>query len=80
MWGLTASGCLGPQDLLGYRYSLLSSIATGGMNNVICLIPSRNVSENEHFPQDDADFIKQWLAWTDDNVDLLTRMAPIAAW
>ena len=38
------------QDLLGYRYSLLSSIATGGMNNVICLIPSRNVSENEHFP------------------------------
>eukprot|EP00051_Salpingoeca_urceolata_P016581 m.221615 g.221615 ORF g.221615 m.221615 type:complete len:214 (+) comp18720_c0_seq6:166-807(+) len=29
-------------DLLGYQYSLLSSIATAGLNNVHCMIPARD--------------------------------------
>ena len=67
-------------DLLGYRYSLLSSIGTAGLNNVVCLIPARNVSENEHFPPEDTAFIRGWLAWTDANKALLATMAPISAW
>ena len=28
-------------DLLGYKYALMSQLATAGMNNVLCMIPVR---------------------------------------
>ena len=37
-------------DLLGYRYSLLSSIATGGLNNVMCYLPARDAEEFAKLP------------------------------
>jgi hypothetical protein len=39
-------------DLLGHRYSLLSSIATGGLNNVVCYLPARDSEEFERLPAD----------------------------
>jgi hypothetical protein len=58
-------------DLLGYKYSVLSTIGTAGLNNVVTMIPARDVAEFTHFPQEDISFIKKWLAWTDSNIDKL---------
>ena len=65
-------------DLLGHRYSLLSSIATGGLNNVLCDIPARNASEFDLFPAAARAWIKDWLTWTDDRRALLTTTRTFA--
>jgi hypothetical protein len=64
-------------DLLGYRYSLLSSIGTGGLNNVVNMLPARDEQEFKLFPTDDLSFVNHWLAWTDANVGLLQRTRPV---
>ena len=65
-------------DYLGYKYSLLSSIATAGLNNVVCMIPARDEEEFERFPKNDLEFIKGWLQWTDDHQQHLRRTTVIA--
>lgn len=65
-------------DYLGYKYSLLSSIGTAGLNNVVCMIPARDEDEYNLFPQEDLRFISDWLAWTDLNKKFLERGRPIA--
>lgn len=65
-------------DYLGYKYSLLSSIGTAGLNNVVCMIPARDEEEYTLFPQDDLRFISEWLAWTDANKKFLERCRPIS--
>ena len=37
-------------DLLGYRYSLMSNMATAPLNSVLCMIPARDLEEFELFP------------------------------
>jgi len=64
-------------DLLGYRYSLLSSIGTGGLNNVLNMLPARDSQEFNLFPKEDIAFVQTWLAWTDENVELLKQTRPI---
>ena len=64
-------------DLLGFRYSLLSSIGSGGLNNVLNMLPARDPQEYRLFPQDDLSFVSKWLKWTDDNVGLLKLTRPI---
>ncbi len=51
-------------DYLGYRYSFLSSIATGGWNNVVDMIPARDSAEWQHFSASDKAWIRNWLDWT----------------
>jgi len=51
-------------DYLGYRYSFLSSIATGGWNNVVNMIPARDLEEWKHFSAADKTWIRGWLSWT----------------
>ena len=51
-------------DYLGYRYSFLSSVATGGWNNVVNMIPSRDPEEAKHFSAQDKAWIRHWLEWT----------------
>lgn len=51
-------------DYLGYRYSFLSSIATGGWNNVVNMIPARDLEEWKHFSAADKAWIHEWLSWT----------------
>jgi hypothetical protein len=60
-------------DLLGYRYSLLSSIATGGLNNVMCYLPARDAEEYRLLPKEDLAFVRGWLGWADANVELLRQ-------
>jgi len=51
-------------DYLGYRYSFLSSIATGGWNNVVNMIPARDPEEWKNFSAVDKAWIRGWLSWT----------------
>ena len=64
-------------DLLGYRYSLLSSIGTAGLNSVLNMLPARDTQEFTLFPKEDIAFVNTWLSWTDENVELLKQTRPI---
>ena len=66
-------------DYLGYRYSLISSIGTAGMNNVLCMIPARDAEEYSLFPTADLAFIAQWLTWTDTHKKFLEHTRPISS-
>lgn len=65
-------------DLLGYKYSLLSTVGTAGQNLVVTMIPARDESEYSLFPKADRDFISRWVNWTDTNVGYLRNTLPIA--
>lgn len=54
-------------DFLGWRYSLISSIAVGGLNNVVNMIPARDLEEYKNFSEADTTFFNHWLHWTDEN-------------
>lgn len=64
-------------DYLGYRYSFLSSIATGGWNNVVDMIPVRDEEESKHFSRADKDWIRTWLDWTSTHKELLRHTRTI---
>jgi len=65
-------------DLLGYRYSLLSAVGTGGANLVLNMLPARDEGEFAAFPAEDVAFFRQWLEWADRSRDLVasTRVLP----
>ena len=64
-------------DLLGYRYSVLSSVGTAGLNNVINMIPARDPQEYSLLPLDDVAFMRGWMAWTDAHVAWLRNTKTI---
>jgi len=64
-------------DYLGWRYSLLSSIATAGWNNVIDMIPARDLDEYRHFSAADKQFFRHWLDWADHNKEYLRHTRTI---
>lgn len=64
-------------DLLGWRYSVLSSIATGPINNVVDFLPARDSDEYRAFPRKDIIWLKNWIAWTDRNFAFMQRIRPI---
>lgn len=55
-------------DLLGYRYSILSTVGTAGLNNVLNMLPARDKQEFSLLPKADIAFVKGWMAWTDAHV------------
>jgi hypothetical protein len=64
-------------DYLGYRYSFISSIATGGWNNVVDMIPARDSEEARHFSAEDKAWIRGWLDWTAKNKEYLRHTRSI---
>ncbi|MDE3150687.1 MAG: hypothetical protein KGL93_00415 [Gemmatimonadota bacterium] len=64
-------------DYLGWRYSLISSIAIAGWNNVIDMIPARDSAEYADFSPADAGFFRHWIAWTAAHRELLRRTRTI---
>jgi hypothetical protein len=58
-------------DYLGWRYSAISSIAVGGLNNVVDMLPARDPEEFKNFSTEDIAFFRIWLAWTDTNREFL---------
>jgi len=64
-------------DFLGYKYSVISNVATAGLNHVLTMIPARDMEEYSLLPKEDLKFIRDWIAWTDLHMDALRRSAPI---
>jgi hypothetical protein len=64
-------------DYVGYKYALLSSVGSAGMNSVINTLPARDAEEYEKFPAEDIAFIREWLAWTDAQHELLLSQRPL---
>ncbi|MBC7842921.1 MAG: hypothetical protein H7099_11435 [Gemmatimonadaceae bacterium] len=64
-------------DYLGWKYSVLSSIAVGGWNNVINMLPARDSAENASFSAADAAWLRGWLEWTARHKELLRRTKQI---
>ena len=58
-------------DLLGWKYSVISSIATAPYNHVLNFIPARDVAEFKAFSRQDQQWWKDWMDWTDKNLDVL---------
>ena len=64
-------------DYLGYQYSFISSIATGGWNNVVDMIPARDPEEARLFSAEDKAWIRNWLEWTAKNKKYLLHTRTI---
>ena len=64
-------------DYLGWRYSLLSSIAVGGWNNVLNMIPARDSVERASFSASDRAWLRRWLDWTIETKDYLRHTRTI---
>lgn len=64
-------------DYLGFRYSFLSSIGTGGWNNVVDMIPARDAEEFQHFSTADKQWIRTWLDWTSTHKEQLRHTRTI---
>jgi hypothetical protein len=64
-------------DYYAAAYSIVSSVSTAGMNNVVCDIPARDEGEFAAFPAvaptTDASmqFYQTWWQWVDDNLPTL---------
>jgi hypothetical protein len=66
-------------DFHGFSYSLLSSIGTAGLNNVIAMLPARDAAEFNALPASKVAWIKRWLDWTDTEYLALHRTIPLVA-
>jgi hypothetical protein len=70
-------------DFYGATYSIVSSIAVGGMNNVVCDIPARDEAEFNAFPtsgpttENSIDFYQRWFFFADVNRDYLAVTKPL---
>jgi hypothetical protein len=64
-------------DYLGYKYSFISSIATGGWNNVVDMIPARDAAEARYFSEEDKAWIRDWLNWATNNKEVLRHTRTI---
>ncbi len=64
-------------DVLGWRYSLLSSIATAPFNHVVDFIPARDPEEYKAFSAEDIAWFRKWLDWTDKNAEYLRFSKPV---
>jgi len=64
-------------DLLGWKYSLLSSIGTAPFHHVVNFIPARDTEEFAALSEDDKAWFRKWLDWTDENARFLHAVRPI---
>lgn len=66
-------------DYLGWKYSLISSVATAPFAHCVDMIPARDEPEYELFMADvqSQQFMKDWFDWTDRNADILRNLRSI---
>ncbi len=64
-------------DLLGWKFSVLSSIGTAPFNHVVDYLPARDLDEFHAFSEADARWMRGWFDWTDKNASILKRIKPI---
>ena len=64
-------------DYLGWKYSVISSIASAPYNHVVNYIPARDMDEFKAFSAADKAWFNKWLDWTDEEMDVLREHRPI---
>ena len=64
-------------DLLGWKYSVISTIATAPFNLVVNFLPARDEREFKAFSAADQKWFRDWLDWTDSNLETLRNVKPI---
>ena len=64
-------------DVLGWKYSLLSSIGTAPFHHVVNFIPARDAEEFAALSDEDKAWFRKWLGWTDENARYLHALRPI---
>ncbi len=64
-------------DLLGWKFSVLSSIGTAPFNHVVNYLPARDLDEFRAFSEDDKRWLRDWFTWTDANAEVLRHLKPI---
>jgi hypothetical protein len=64
-------------DVLGWKYSLLSSIGTAPFHHVVNFIPARDTEEFTALSAEDKAWFRKWLDWADENARFLHALRPI---
>jgi hypothetical protein len=66
-------------DYLGWKYSLISSVATAPFAHCVDMIPARDSREFELFSKDteSLEFMRGWFDWTDENAEILRNLRSI---
>jgi len=66
-------------DYLGWKYSLISSVATAPFAHCVDMIPARDQREYELFSGDieSQQFIRDWFDWTDRHARVLKNMRSV---
>ena len=74
-------------DFYGASYAVISALATGGLNAVVCGLPARDEGEFTAFPQStpqsnisiSVDFYRYWFNWATENANVLrlTKYLPV---
>ncbi|CAF0789783.1 unnamed protein product [Adineta steineri] len=63
-------------DFMGFSYSLLSNIATAGLNLIHTLLPARDLQEFYFLPIEFIQFWSYWLNWTDEHIEEIRNGIP----
>ncbi|CAF4696480.1 unnamed protein product, partial [Rotaria sp. Silwood2] len=61
---------------MGFSYSLLSNIATAGLNLIHTYIPARDLQEFYLLPEYFIEFWSYWLKWTDEHIEEIRNSIP----
>ena len=56
---------------------MMAQVATAGLNNVMCMLPARDLEEFKLFPAEDVAFIQAWLNFTDRQLVALRNTVPL---
>ena len=64
-------------DLLGWKFSVISSIGTAPFNHVVNFLPARDEREFKAFSGADQKWLRDWLDWTDRNLEVLRNVKPV---
>jgi hypothetical protein len=64
-------------DLLGWKFSVISSIGTAPFNHVVNFLPARDEREFKAFSAADQKWMRDWFDWTDQNMDVLRNLKPV---
>jgi len=64
-------------DVLGWKYSVISSIGTAPFNLVVDCLPARDETEFKSFRPEQQQWLRDWMDWTDANRAILKKLKPI---
>jgi hypothetical protein len=64
-------------DLLGWKYSVISAIASAPYHLIVNYIPARDEREFKAFSPADQKWFRDWFDWTECNIDVLRNSKPI---